>query len=67
MGLIYEFMGQHDKATEYYHSAQETWTKILGDTSVAVAQGWLNMANVCYNTKQYEKAAGFYEKTLKIV
>jgi CHAT domain-containing protein/lipopolysaccharide biosynthesis regulator YciM len=66
MGLVYEQMGKHDKALEYYHSAQDTWIKIWGDTSIEVAKGWFNMANVCYNTLQYEKAVDFYEKTLGI-
>ncbi|MCL2053556.1 MAG: tetratricopeptide repeat protein [Oscillospiraceae bacterium] len=65
-GYIYKYLGEYDRALEFYGKALEIQEKILGKEHPDTATTYNNMAIVYDNQGEYDKALELYGQALEI-
>ena len=67
IALVYDDMGDYDKALEYYGKALEIVESKLGKDHPYTATTYNNIAGVHYAKGDYDKALEYYGKALRIL
>ena len=66
LALLYESMGQYDRALPLYASALEIYKSALGDRHPFTATSLNNLAALYSSMSQYDRALSLYESALEI-
>lgn len=67
LALLYESMGEYEKALPLYNRALETREKVLGPEHPDVATTLNNLAILYYHIERYDEALPLFERSLKIL
>ena len=66
LALLYQSMGQYERALPLFESALEIYRSELGDRHPSTAGSLFNLAGLYYNTQQYHQALSFIQQALQI-
>ncbi len=66
IGIVYAYLGDYDKALEYYNKALSILQKILGEEHPDTAMSYNNIGTVYAYLGDYDKALEYYNKALSI-
>ena len=66
IGVVYDYLGDYDKALEYYNKALKISKAVLGENHRDTAMSYGNIGVVYDNLGDYDKALEFKNKALEI-
>ncbi|MBQ2303223.1 MAG: tetratricopeptide repeat protein [Bacteroidales bacterium] len=66
IGIVYDNLGDYDKALEYYFKALEIKKAVLGENNADTAGSYNNIGLVYKNLGDYNKALEYHNKALEI-
>ena len=66
IGVVYDYLGDYDKALEYHFKALEIKKDVLGENHPNTAMSYNNIGEVYRNLGNYDKALEYFSKALEI-
>lgn len=66
LGIVHERKGELDKAWECYHQVRLSRVQLLGESSIEVADAWVNIGNCSQRKLEWEDAEAAYLKAGQI-